>query len=196
MKAFKFLFAVTVLGLSTILLAGNAYADGIPIPYDVKDKASVKIMFPNKQNTFIYLSDAEGRLLLRETFKKGSSIARSYDFSNVDDGIYTFYSETEYANVTIKVRVKKSSIEVINNEVDYKPLFIIKDNSLLVTYLNYELEKLELVIYNSYADFYTNNEGNSFVFQKKFNTSDMESGEYFVKIMVGSKYYNHRFYID
>ena len=196
MKAFKSLFAVIVVGLSTILLAGNAYAEWIPIPYDVKDKASFKIMFPNNQNTFINLSDAEGRLLLRETFKKGSSTARSYDFSNVEDGIYTFYSETGYANVTIKVRVKKSSIEMISNEVNYKPLFIIQDNSLLVTYLNYELEELELVIYNSYADFYKSTEGNSQVFRKKFDISDMESGEYFAEIIVGGKNYTHSFNID
>jgi len=196
MKTIKSLFAIAVLSLSTISFAGNAYAFLEVIPLNMMDKAVVKVVFPNNQNTIIYIGDPEGRTIHRETIKKGSSTAKIYDFSNVDDGIYTFNSITDQANVTKTIKVENSSIEVISTEVEYKPTFIIKENSLLVNYLNLEQEEIEMVIYNSYTDFYKSAEGNFQVFQKKFDISDMESGEYFAMIKVPGKNYIHSFNID
>ncbi len=195
MKTINSLIAVAVLGLSTILFAGNAYAFLEVTPLNMMDKAVVKVVFPNDQNSFI-IADSEGKIILRETIKKGSSTAKIYNFSNVDDGIYTLYSTIEYGIATTKIMVKNSSIEVISNEVDYKPVFIIKDNHLLVNYLNLEQEEIEMVIYNSNAELYRSTEGNSQVYQKKFHFSHHERGEYFATITVGRKNYTHSFYID
>ena len=196
MKTIKSLLAVSVLGFSTVLFAGNAYDFLEVIPLNMMDKAVVKVVFPKYQNTSIYVADPEGSIIHRETIKKGSSTAKIYNFSNLDDGIYTFYSITEQVNITKKIMVNNSSIEVISNEVEYKPVFIIKDNHLLVNYLNLEQEEIEMVIYNSNAELYRSTEGNSEVYQKKFHFSHHERGEYFAKITVGRKNYTHSFDID
>ena len=195
MKTINSLFAVAVLGLSTILFASNAYAFLEVIPYNMSDKAVVKVVFPDNQNTFIYCADPQGRVILEETIKEGSSNDKIYNFSSVDNGIYTFHSTIENANTTIKIMVKNSSIEVISKEVEYKPVFIINDDRLLVSYSNLEEEEIEMVIYNSSVDFYNSTEGNSKVFRKKFDISGMKRGEYFAMLIVGGRDYNHSFNI-
>jgi len=197
MKTIKSLFVVAVFSLSTICFAGNGDTFLEVIPLNKMDKANVQVVVPNNQRTFIYITDPESRVILQETIKKGSSTAKIYDFSNVDDGIYTLNSKTDQANVTKTIMVENSSIKVISSEVEYKPAFIIKENSLLVNYLNLEQEEIEMVIYNSYnTEFYKSTEGNSQVFQKKFDVSNMERGEYFAMIKVSGKNYIHSFNID
>ena len=196
MKTINSLFAVAVLGLSTILFAGNAYAFLEVIPMNTMDKAAVHVVVPKNQNSSIYISDPEGRIIHRETIKSSSSNGKVYNFSNLDEGVYTFYSETDHANFTKKVKVENSSVEVISNEVEYKPAFIVEDEKLMVNYLNLDQEKIKMAVYSSYADYYNSTEGNSKVFQKKFDISGLDSGEYFAMIKVGDKNFIHNFNID
>ena len=195
MKTMKSLITVTVLGLSTIIFSGNAFAFFDVVPVKLMDKTVVQVTVPNNLTTQVYVSNHEGEIIHRNSIQKHTP-SKIFNFSSLENGIYTFHAVSEQADVTKKIMIEDSSIEVISKEVEYKPTFIIEDDKIMVNYLNLDKEEIEMFISNSYSDLYRNSEGNSGVFQKIVNISGLDTGEYFAMIKAGDKKFIQSFYID
>ena len=196
MKTINSLFAVLVLSLGTVIFSGNAYAFFDVVPMNFSEKPLVKIVVPKNQQTFVSITNSMGDVLYTETMSKDNPSTKAYNLSNLENGVYTFNSISEQANVTKKVSVDDSFVEILSKDVEYKPVFSIKDDKLMISYLNLEREDVEIRIDNTLYDFYYNNEGNPMSINKVLNISEMFNGEYRAQIKAGNKVYDHYFRVQ
>ena len=127
---------------------------------------------------------------------KENPYTRVYDLSNLEKGMYTFYSSSEQVDVTKKVMVDGTSIEILSKEMEYKPVFTIQDDKLMINYLNLEQEEIEVNIDNARYDIYSNNEGNPLSYNKILDISKMFHGEYRAQIKAGDKVFDHYFRVQ
>jgi hypothetical protein len=119
-----------------------------------------------------------------------------YDFSNLRDGIYTFESKSENMNITKKIGVEGSKVEILSKESEFKPIFSVENDELRVNFLNQNMEDVEFSIESTAEVFYQENEGNEMNFQKKFNISNLWLGDYYAKLKVAGNTYYHYFNVN
>ena len=188
-------FAAVIIGTSFFT---NKAAATIPvIPMDISERAVVRVIAVPNQTGSVSISDAEGITLNTYMLKPGASSSKLFDFSKVENGIYTFNIKSELMNTTTKIKVEDSYVEVISNDVEYKPLFIEHGKELRVNYLNTDLEDMQLSIESTGSVFYAEEEGNSLTLEKRFDIGTiMPRGEYYAKLVVGDKTYYHTFYVS
>jgi hypothetical protein len=195
MKNFKhsIYFAAVIIGTSFF---SNKAAATIPIiPMDISERAVVRVFAVPNQTGSVSISDANGNAINIYSLDPGDSSSKLFDFSNVENGLYTFDVESELMNTTTKLKVEDSYIEIIGNDVEYKPVFIVDGNDLKVNYFNTDQEDMQLSIESYGVVFYTEEEGNSLTLQKRFDIRKIKTGgEYYVKLVVGDKTYYHTFF--
>jgi hypothetical protein len=197
MKTIKLLFVSAIVGISSFIFSGNVHAFFIDlVPVDIPDKAVVKLVSPNNQTAFIYIAGPEGDFLLRESITLDEASRRLYDFTNLENGIYTFYSSDEQSTTTKKFKVEGSSVEILSKEVEYKPIFNIKGKHLTVNYFNKEMEDVEFIIEGRNLYFRQDEDGNAISFQKQFDISKLLRGEYYASMKVGRNQYYHKFNVE
>ena len=189
-------FAAVIIGTSFFT---NKVAATIPIvPMDISERAVVKFVAVTNQSGSVSIVDAKGITLNTYGLKPGASSSTLFDFSEVENGTYTFNVKSEVMNTTSKIKVEDSYVEVLSSDIEYKPFFILDGKELRVNYLNTDLEDMQLSL-ESYDDmvYYAEEEGNSLRLQKRFDISKLFSGEkYLAKLVVGYKTYYYTFYMS
>ena len=89
----------------------------------------------------------------------------------------------------------KSSVEVLSNEVEYKPIFSAKEGSLRVNYLNINAEDIKFTIEGQNSVHYESADGNDVSYQKMLDISEMLPGDYYATVEAGDKTYSYYFYV-
>ena len=197
MKTINALLATLTIGVFALTSATTSLAgDGMSItPLKAEKKAAVKLESPKSIDVAILVSNETGRILYEETIQSQKPYSRVYDFSRLSDGIYTITSNDDYMRTTSKVEGKQADVAVLSNDVEYKPVFLTKDNALLVNYFNSDTKDITFSIQNKYGVLYENAEGNNRIFHKKVNVSKMLPGRYFAIVDVGDRSYSYDFYV-
>lgn len=197
MRTIRLLVISAIAGISSFALSGNALAFFIDlVPVDIPDKAVFELVAPNDHSALINIADPKGAIFYNESVTMSDALKRYYDFTKLKGGIYTFYSSEEYSTTIKKIRVEKSSVEILSKEVEYKPVFSVKGKHLNVNYFNKKMEEIEFVIDGRYGNFYQDNEGTAISYSKQFDISNLPKGEYYGLMNVGGKQYYHKFNID
>jgi len=191
MKSMKKIFFIAAVSISAFLFSGNVYACDACVkitPLNHSDMDLLQVLVPHKQNGSIYITDSNGHILYSETIKLGPAYSQIYDFTNLEDGIYTFYAEMERTKTTTEMKVENASVEVLNQVHEYLPFFKVEGNQLMVMYLNQEWDEIEFTIKSiDHRIFYNGEEGNPMIFQKIFDISNMLNGEFYAMLKVGNK---------
>jgi hypothetical protein len=145
------------------------------------------------QDISVYVADANGMIVYQEDIKAMTTYGKTYDLSELDDGIYTFTSSGDYITTTKKIKVEGSSATEISKEATYKPVFSLKDKYLRVNYFNKAGEDIELSIVGSGEIFYEGNMSNDISYGKMLDISKMPKGSYYANLKVGNKEYSQLF---
>ena len=87
----------------------------------------------------------------------------------------------------------EKKFELIENKEAIAPYFEIKDNVLRLSFLNSNLDEVELTFSDENGYYYTKNLGKDFSITEGFNLSKLFDGEYAVVLKSGSKTYNYNF---
>jgi hypothetical protein len=164
-------------------------------PITSEKKARVELQRPKSIDVSIFVTDAEGRVLHEETTKSQKSYGRVYDFTNLQDGKYTIISNDDYITTTTEVQVHRSDVEVLSNEVEYKPVFSSKEGFLKVNYLNIKSEDIKFTIESGNSVLYESADGNDLSYHKMLNISKMYPGDYYATVEAGDKTYSYYFYV-
>jgi len=191
----KSVLVTAIIVVSTLLPGGNAYAtDGVTVsPSSTEAKIKVRVAEPRMQDISVYVADAKGTIVYHETIKARTTYGKMYDFSGLDDGIYTFTSNGEIISTTKKIKVEGSSVRELSKEASYKPFITLNDNYLKVNYFNKAQEDIELSVEGSGDIFHESKSNNDLVYGKMMDISKMPIGNYYVKMKVGNKEYYHQF---
>jgi len=195
MKTIRLTIAFAVALFSATSFTGKVSASVNVIPVDTPDRALVQVNSPANVSLSIYFFDGAGNLLLSDRISPESS-SKLYDFSNLPDGVYTFESKSDNMNITKKIGIEDSKVEILSKETEFKPYFSVEENELKVSFLNQDQNAVELSIENALEVFYQGNGGNDFHFQKMLDISNLSSGEHYAKLQVGGKTYYHYFNVN
>ena len=195
MKTHNLTLALVAAMLSVTSFFGEASAFVIVVPVEVSDKTMVQVSSPAKLAASIYIFDAAGRKLVSDEITPGAS-TKYYDFTKLPDGVYTFESFAGQMNIAKQIEVRNSRVEILSRETEFKPFFVMDGSALKVSFLNQDMENIEFSIENNIEVFYQEEEGNDLTFNKKFNTSRMQAGEYYATLKVDGRTFYHYFRVD
>ena len=195
MRTMNTVLVTATIGVSSLLLGGNAFAtDAVTVsPSSTEAKVKVQVAEPRLQDISVYVADAEGKVIYQEEIQARTTYGKVYDLSNLDEGIYTFTSIGDYITTTKKIKVGESSAIELSKEAKYKPVISLKDNYLRVNYFNKDQDDIEFSIESSGAIFHESDGGNDIVYGKMLDVSKMPPGEYVARLKVGNKDYHHYF---
>ena len=193
MKTLKSTIVLAAMGFSTIFFTNNANAFFNVVPMNHSEKAIVKVEAPVNEDTYIVVYDSEGTTLHKESIKAGNMYTKFFDFTQLDDGIYTFYSEIKYSTIIKEIKVENSNVEVVSRQVEFRPVFKIQGDNLLVNYFNNTARDIDFVIESDDAVFYNVEKGNPVSFNKKFNIEQLPRGIYYASLKTGGYTYEYTF---
>jgi hypothetical protein len=195
MRTMKSVLVTATVGVSSLLFGGNAFAtDGVTVsPSNTEAKVKVQVAEPRMQDISVYVADAEGKIVYQEDIKAMTTYGKTYDLSELDDGIYTFTSSGDFISTTKKIKVEGSSAIEISKEASYKPVISLKDKYLRVNYFNKAGEDIEFSIEGSGGIFHEGNRSNDIAYGEMLDVSKMPKGNYYAKLKVGNKEYFHHF---
>jgi len=197
MKTIKLLLVSAIVGISSFAFSGNVHAFFIDlVPVDIPDKAVFELVAPKNHTASINIASPGGDIFYKESISRDDARKRYYDFTDLESGVYTFYSSEEHITTTKKIRVDGSLVQILSKEVDYKPVFNVKGKHLNVNYYNQDMNEMEFIIDGKYANFYQDKEGNAISFSKQFDISDLPKGVYHALMNVGGKQHYHKFKVD
>jgi len=191
----KSVLVTATVGASSLLLGGNAFAtDGVSVsPSNTEAKVKIQVAEPRMQDISVYVADAEGSIVYQEKIKAKTTFGKTYDLSDLDDGIYTIASSGEYITTTKQIRVEGSSATELSKKAAYKPVMVVKDNYLKVNYFNKAQEDIEFSLVGSGDIFHEGKRSKDVAYGQILDVSEMPAGKYFAKLKVGNKNYCHTF---
>ncbi len=197
MKRMNVILATVTIGASALLSTVNSYAgDEMSItPITAEKKARVELKSLKSIDVSIFVTNDNGSVLHEETIKSKNSYGRLFDFTHLSDGKYTIISNDDLIKTISEVKVHKSSVEVLSNEVEYKPIFSTKAGSLRVNYLNINGEDIKFTIEGGNSVHYESADGNGLSYQKMLDISKMLPGDYYATVEAGDKTYSYYFYV-
>lgn len=195
--------AIFKTGMSLLLVASlsvTTYANSAISPLsnnasneDKRMVESMKFEVPANINTVVSVIDNEGSVIYTDNIKKDNNIAKTYDFSNVKDGVYTIKTETEFKTVKKIFEVEEDDLTILNEEKKYRPVFKLNGDILTVTYINLNENNVSLSLEGQSLVHFEENGGNEQAYGKILNLKKLPQGEYSVALTAGGNTYNYFF---
>lgn len=187
----NFLFVIVLLFITSNIFANDA-------------KPSVKII-SGKNNAFTLISDNakdsdvtirifddEGLSLLNEKIEINRALSKSYDLSNMPNGIYEVEIEDDISLRKYFVIKTLDTIEVMENaeEKIFKPTVSLEESLLKFNLLNLGSSEVELSLSNEIGEeIYSEKIQNTIAIHKAFDLSKLPLGEYSVEVKIDGKYF-------
>lgn len=188
-------FKVSLVLLAIASLGISAYASGDinVFPMEESSKAKVEIEVPTKEDVKVSVLDPDGIVIHNDFISKNSEYEKLFNFSQVDDGVYTFVTKTGYTTVTKTIELDDNNLYVINKEFSYDPIFKIDGDILTVSYLNRSEHDISVSLIDSNKDYFKDNGDNSISYGKIINIKNLSRGEYRLILAAGDEEYNYIF---
>ena len=188
-------------GMALLIVAGlftNAFANGYPTasaPVAVEEKfdVSMKLKVRPNMDTYVWVLDEEGNEVHSDKVMKDAEIGKMYDFSQLDNGIYTLMTRTDQKSVKKTFEVKNGALIVVEEEKKYRPVFSIDDDILSVSYLNLNEEDITIALEGKSSRHFKEVGGNDLIYGKRLNLKKLPKGDYSVVLTAGIYTYNYFF---
>lgn len=184
--------------LLVIGLALNNFASNDPTSTTVtslKERTAgpMQINVPSNMETFVSLFDQEGDMIYSDIVDYDENAGKMYDFSGVENGVYTFKTVTEHKVVETTFEVETNVLRVLSEEISYRPIFGIDGNFLTISYMN--LKQDDIYISLEYASnlYYEKIEESDMSYERVFYIKYLSKGEYSITLKSGENTYNYFF---
>ena len=144
----KTLKKITLVALMLGTLIG--YANEDKNTADNKAKRTVKVEFKNvKKGQTLTIKDNQGTAFYNSEIKNAGNYSRTFDFSALEDGIYSAELNKDFEIHIKEFYVKNGLVTFLNNnnEKVFKPVIRTKDNLLYISKLDFNQEPLKVTIY-------------------------------------------------
>lgn len=193
MKNVKAVFIVAVLVFisGTVMATGNLKVNVIP---GEKNETVVRISNINQSHYEIELENEYGDIVFyKETNSPSTTYSQLYDFSMLDDGKYNFTVKVDNEKEVNTLKIKNGKIEVLNQRKEVEPFFLMKDNRLELSYLNFGKENIKLVVYDgrTHELLYEKKLNSDFAINYGLDFSKLKSGKYDAVLASGSNFYEY-----
>lgn len=193
----KIILALVVAGLtgSSAMASGNLKVN---IASGSKEMAEVEISNVKMSIFEIDVKNEKGDVVFyKETKVPSTNYKRNYDFSRLDDGTYYFTVKIDNETTETKFEIDNGQVNVIDERKVVDPVFIVNNNQLKLSYLNFEQENSRLIVYDRFRNtVYEKDLKPEFVTQHGLDFSKAPRGNYEVVLSSGNEVHSFDFFID
>jgi hypothetical protein len=178
------------------LLTTSSYAKEDPVPAntaDSEENISTLIKVQPNMNTDVSIMDREGIIIFSDRLLKKSEAGKMYDLSNLENGTYTFITESDQKTVEKTLKVENSEIKVLKEEKEYLPVFKIDGDILRISYFNSEGNDISITLEDNAAIYFESERSNELSYGKMLNIKKLSRGDYSVSLEAGPNTYYYSF---
>lgn len=194
MKTIKSISKVTMLiafvaFANTLLASGNLKVNILPL---TAEKAVVAISNYTEGNFKLSISNEKGEVVYyKENEGNNKDFRKVFDFSNLESGSYNLSVSVNGLTAERSFKIDSKNIAVGKEKSSMEPFFAYKNGVLVLSYLNFNEENLELNFYNNNELLYSKNIGSRFNVNEGLDLSKLTSGNYSVVLSTDSKSYDY-----
>ncbi|MCG1034901.1 hypothetical protein [Polaribacter sargassicola] len=159
---------------------------------------NVKIVFKSvKKGQALTIKDEQGLVVYKEKIKNSGNYSQTFDFSNLEDGLYTTQLEKDFESVVRKFEVKngKASFLDTNKNKIFKPVIRTEENLVLISKIAFSKAPLYISLYYKGNLIHSETVKGNEVVNRVYKLSEKEKGDYQVVINTDNKVYNKDFTI-
>lgn len=189
-RTFILSFVIATTLVSQLALASGAFRANAVTRNE--NKAILEISDNADKKYEISITNASGdEVYYKKVLGEQQNFKRMYDLSKLDYGVYNVKVKTDGELNEQLVTVSTKGVELGETIKVVHPFFSYKDNTLILTYLNYSGDAMSLSVYNSDGLIWSKEMGDKFELQKAFDLSKLETGEY--KVVLASEDRNYEY---
>jgi hypothetical protein len=148
------------------------------------------------QTTQVYLKNEKGQDIFTENIYKKAAFAKRLDLKRLDEGKYTFYIIRKTEEIVQPILVKKTEVEVLQNEriVIKYPTLEVNGKAVAFQLAPTALaKKVTVTIMKDGQTIYETKEIVTSAVKKQYNLSNLEPDNYVFQISVDGKSYYKNF---
>ncbi len=197
MKDFKKMLILSALITSIVLfVSAVASATTAPIVTIAQAGYAKKVSIVLDQlaaPATIWVVDAEGTLLLEEK-TEGTKFAKVFNLENLPNGSYKVIITTERKEIIQPISLNDNSLAIntATREEYFAPFIRVREDAIDVMWLNNRLSDVTVAILDEQgAIVYEENIENVLKVEKRYKTSDLNKGNYTVRVTTPRKDYYH-----
>jgi len=188
-----------VVGLSFNTSASNDPTSTTVATMEESMAGVMQLKVPSDMETFVSVFDQEGEMIYTDLVSKDDEAGKMYDFSEVENGQYTFRAVSEHKSVETTFVIEMNELRVLKEEISYRPVFWIEGNILSISYMNLEQNDVYLSLEDDlFADvdsnlYYEEITESDMSYERVFDIKNLGKGEYSITLRSGDNTYNYFF---
>lgn len=183
-------------GIALVFISGAVLATGnlkVNILPAGKDKSMVQILNVEESNYEIELRNERGDVVFyKQTDAPSTTYIKHYNFAMLEDGDYSLTVKTNDEKLENALKLNNGQVESINQKREAAPYFTVNDNRLELSYLNFELENLKVMVYDNNTLLYEKELNPEFTVNYGLDISNLKSGKYDAVLTAGNSSYKYQ----
>ena len=184
----------TTLFLLVAVMAGAIEKPRLEVTPISANRATVTLLNPAPGMLEGTFAKADGSVIYATRINEGiHDYQKVFDFSAVEDGNYVLTFKANNTSVMRDITIERGSIQVGSSNLRYDPYVALKENTLKLSYLNFDQRNVKFTLRQNNDVVYEANLGRDFSLLRGFDVSKLESGEYETIISDGSNTYFNTF---
>ncbi|MEE4256768.1 MAG: hypothetical protein V2I47_07010 [Bacteroidales bacterium] len=194
-------------GLALLIVAGfsmNASASNDPTSTTVRTMeesavGAMQISVPSDMETYVSVLDQDGDMIYSDMVARDDNAGKMYDFSEMENGIYTFKTITQHKVVETTFEVEMNEMNILREDISYRPVFWINDDMLTISFMNLDQGEVyltledELPVNDEVTVLYEEKAESDMSYERIFNIKNLSKGEYTLTLTTGGQTYNYLF---
>lgn len=194
MKKFSLLLVALFIGVVFAFGSGKPSMNVIPINAD-RILVAMENEVPSPME--VSVTDKDGRLVFYKSVRRpDKDYKKIYDLSALEDGRYSLTLTVNNQRAQRTIDLREDKVLVGDLRFAYDPTFNFADNTLKFSYLNFDEENMNFILYREGTEVFRSSLGNEFALTKGFDLSALDRGYYDVVIASKNKQYYHNVRID
>lgn len=137
------------------------------------------------------LSPMGEKIYSHQTKGMSAEFKKSFDFSNLEEGIYKLSVKTEGGSKEQMITIGRDVISYGEEVTKTDPFFSYRDGQLNLSFLNHHNETMNIYLYEKGELIFEKNLANETSISKGFNLANLNKGDYQVVFAAGDEIYEY-----
>jgi hypothetical protein len=147
----------------------------------------VKVEFKDvKKGNALTIKNEHGRTIYKQVLQSSGNYTKTFDLTNLEDGLYTTELEKDFEIIVKKLEVKDGYVTFYKkeNEVVFKPVIRTEGNLVLISKIEFDDQPLNITLYYNNNIIFSDKVEGEKVLNRAYKLSKTEEGAY--KVVINS----------